>query len=146
MVPIDSEAASECMKTMEWVINNFDNCNLRNELIDTFADDHLPYKLNSDSVKIMSYLSPIDGVGLPYFQKYLKFPEKKNVICICLFEGVHFQSYIVKIKEFTSIHFAGINQKIQPLQKCCLKICSQPSHPYFRKESNLMLTAVVYDM
>ena len=52
----------------------------------------------------MSCLSPIDGVGLPHFEKYLKPPEKKNVTCIPLCEGVHFQGYIVNIKEQNNPH------------------------------------------
>ena len=56
----------------------------------------------------MSCLSPIDGVGLPYFEKYLKPPEKENVICIPLCDGVHFQGYIVKIKELKIIHIVPL--------------------------------------
>ena len=136
-VPVDSEAVSKCRKTTERVTNNLDNCNLRHELTDTFTVDHLLSKLNSDSLKIMSCLSPIDGVGLPYFQKYINPPEKKNVICIRLFNGVHIQGYIVNIKEHKIIHIDSLrwaNRKIQPLfklQKCCLKIHSQPSNPFF---------------
>ena len=56
----------------------------------------------------MSCLSPIDGVGLPHFQKHLKPPEKKNVICIPLFDRVHFQSCIVNIKEHKIIHIDSL--------------------------------------
>ena len=60
--------------------------------MDTFTLNHLvKVLLNSGSVKIMSCLSPIDGVGLLYFKKHLKPPEKKNVICIPLCDGVHFK-------------------------------------------------------
>ena len=98
----------------------------------------------------MSCLSPIDGVGLPYFEKYLQPPEKKNVICIPLCDRVHFQGYIVNIKEHKIINNQKIkNQKIQPLfklQKYCLKIPSQPLTLFFQKENNLMLAAVVYGL
>ena len=57
--------------------------------MDTFTVDHLLSKLNFDSVK-MSWLPPIDDVGLSNYQKYLKPPENKNVICIPLFDRVHF--------------------------------------------------------
>ena len=46
----------------------------------------------------------MNRVGLPYFEKCLKPPEKKKVICIPLCDGVHFQGYIVKIKELKIIH------------------------------------------
>ena len=90
---------------------------------------------------MMSCLSPIDGVGLPCFEKYLKRPEKKNVISIPLCDGLHFQGYINNIKEHkssTSIHFAATNQKIQPLyklQKCCLKIQSQNLNTFVGKNT-----------
>ena len=76
----------------------------------------------------MPFLSAIDGVGLPYFEKYLKPPEKKNVICIPLCNGVRFQGYIVSIKEHKIIHIDLLcwNQPKNPtnfkLQKYCLKI------------------------
>ena len=89
-VPVDSETISKCRKTMERVTNNLDNCNFRNQRINTFTVDHLLSKPNSDSVKIMSCLSPINGVGLPYSKKYLKSSEKKYLICISLCDGVHF--------------------------------------------------------
>ena len=79
-LPVDSEAVSKCRKTTERVPNDLDNCNFRNEIIDTFTVDHLPYKLNSDSVKVISCLSLIEDVDLPYFEKYLKPPEKKKYI------------------------------------------------------------------
>ena len=88
--------------------------------MDTCTVDHLLSKLNSDSVK-MSWLSPIDDVGLSNYQKYLKPPEKKNVICIPLFDRVHFQGYIINIKnikQFTSIHFAGTNLKFNLYSSC----------------------------
>ena len=34
----------------------------------------------------------------PIFEKYLKPPEKKNVVCISLCDGVHFQGYIKELK------------------------------------------------
>ena len=49
---------------------------------------------------------------------------------------IHFQGYIVNIKEhkqFTLINFTGTNRKLQPLfklQKCCLKIHSPPLNPF----------------
>ena len=134
---------------MERVTNNLDNCNFRNKLIDTFIVHHLLPKLNSDSVKIMSCLSPIDGVGLPYYEKYLK-PEKKSLICIPLCDGVHFQGYIVNIKEQKIVHIDSLRwdqTKIQPLfklQKYCLKIQSQVLNSFFRKENSLTLTTSVW--
>ena len=72
-VPVDSGAVSKCRKTMERV-----------------TVDHLLPKLNSDSVKVMSCLSPVDGVGLSYLEKYLTPP---------LCDGFYFQGYNVNIKE-----------------------------------------------
>ena len=110
--------------------------------MDTFTVDHLLSKLNFDSVK-MSWLPPIDDVGLSNYQKYLKPPEKKNVICIPLIDRDHFQGYTISIKEHKIIHIDSLRwdqpkiQSLLKLQKCCLKVYTQPSNPFFRKESNL---------
>ena len=53
-------------------------------------------------------MPPNDSVGLLYFQKYLKPPEKKNVICILLCDGVHFQGYIVNMIKHEIIHIDSL--------------------------------------
>ena len=89
----------------------------------------------------MSCLSPIDGVGLPYFEKYLKPPEKKNVICIPLCDGVHFQGYIVNIKEHKIIHIDSLRWD-QPENPASLEIAkivfknSKPTSEFFFSERN----------
>ena len=132
-VPADSEAVSKCRKIMERVTSNLDNCSFRNELIDTFTVDHLLSKLNSDAVKIISCLCTIDGVGLPVFEKYLKPPEKKNVICIPLCDGVHFQGYIVSIKEHKIILIESLrwDQPKNPSSTQIAKILFENSQPTF---------------
>ena len=132
-LPVDSEAVSKCRKITEQVPNNLDNCNFRNGIIDTFTVDHLPYKLNSDSVKVISCLSLIEDVGLPYFEKYLKPPEIKNVICIPLCDGIHFQGYIVNITEHKIIHIDSLRWK-QPKNPTFIQIAKllfQNSQPTF---------------
>ena len=116
-------------ETTERVTNNLDNCNFRNELIDTFTVDHLL----SYSVKIMSCLSSIDGVGLPYFEKYLNPPEKKNVICILLCDGVRFQGYIVNIKELKIIHINSFrwDHPKNPTSLQIAKVLFENSNPTF---------------
>ena len=100
----------------------------------------------------MSCFSPIDDVCLLYSEKYLKPPEKKNVIYIPLCDGVHFQGYIVNIKEHKIIQISSLrwNQPENPtsfqIAKMLLKIQSKPLNPFFRKENSLMLTAVVYGL
>ena len=81
----------------------------------------------------MSYLYPIDGVGLPYFEKYLKPPEKKNVICIFLCHGVHFQGYIVNIKGFKIIHIDSLRWDYpkNPTSIQIPKILFENSNPIF---------------
>ena len=110
------------------------------------------YKPNSDSVKIMSCLSPIDGVGLPYSEKYLKPPEKKKLICIPLCDGVHFQGYIVNIEELKIIHIDLLrwDHPEYPTSLQIAKILFENSNPTFEslfwRENNLMLTVVVYGL
>ena len=81
----------------------------------------------------MSCLSPIDSVGLPHFEKYLKPPEKKNVICIPLCDGVHFQGYIVNIKEHKIIHIGSLryDQPKNPSPLQIAKILFKNSEPTF---------------
>ena len=81
----------------------------------------------------MSCLSPIDGGGLPFFEKYLKPPEKKNVICIPLCDGVHFQCYIVNIKELKIIHIDSLpwDHPKNPTSLQIAKILFENSNPTF---------------
>ena len=132
-LPLDSETVSKCRKTTERVTNNLHNCNFRNELIDTFTVDNLLSKLNSDLVKIMSCLSPIDGV-----------------IFIPVCDGVHFQGYIVNIKEHKIIHIDSLcqNQPKNPTFIQIAKVLFQNSQPTFKslfsEKKKLMSTAMVY--
>ena len=109
-IPVEAEAVTKSRKISNWVTNNLDNCNCKNKLldIDIFTVYHLLSRLNSDSVKLISCLSQINDVGLLYFEKYLKCPEKKNLICILLCGKVNFQGYIVNIKEHKIIHFNSL--------------------------------------
>ena len=51
-------------------------------------------------------MSPIDQAGLPYVQKYFKKSHicEKNILCIPLCDGVHFQGYAVDISKKEIIH------------------------------------------
>ena len=51
-------------------------------------------------------MSLIDGVGLPFFKKYLKKSqiENKNFLCIPLCDGVHFQGYVADVCNKTIVH------------------------------------------
>ena len=81
----------------------------------------------------MSCLPPIDGVGLPYFEKYLKPSEKKNVICIPFCNGVHFQGYTVNIKEHKIIHIDSLrwNQPKNGISIQIAKMLFENSQPTF---------------
>ena len=117
------------------------NCNFRKELIDVFTVGHLLSKLNSHSVKIMSCLSSIDGVSLPCFEKYLNPSQKKNIICIPLYDGIHFQDYTINIKEHKITQIDSLlwdhskNPTSLQIAKYCLKIQSQSLNPFFGKKT-----------
>ena len=100
------DAISNCSITIKRVRENLDRCQMKNELTDTFTIDHLLSKLNSNATQVLSCISPIDGIGLPYFEKYLKPQQKagKTYLLIPLCDGVHFQGYIVDIKKSKVIH------------------------------------------
>ena len=104
--PVDTEAISKCETSTERVKNSLDSCNFNNQLADTFSIEHLLEKLNHDKVPTFSCLSPIDSIGLPYFKKYLKSTsiKQKDILCLPLPDGVHFQGYLVNRKERTIIH------------------------------------------
>ena len=128
------------------------NCNLRKELMDAFTVDHLLSKLNSHSVKIMSCLSSIDDVSLPCFEKYLNPSQKKNIICIPLYDEIHFQGYTVNNKEhkITQIDSLLWDHSKNATSLQIAKILLENSKPIFEslfwKENNLMLTAAVYGL
>ena len=110
MVPVDTEAISKCETSTQRVKNNLDSCNFNYHLTDTFSIDHLLSILSKDTVAVLSCLSPIDGIGLPYFKKYLKesHVKDKDILCISLYEGVQFQGYVVNTKERKIIHFGSL--------------------------------------
>ena len=51
-------------------------------------------------------MSPIDGISLPLFKKYIKKPqfENTNFLCISLCDGVHFGGYVVGACDKTVVH------------------------------------------
>ena len=72
--------------------------------VDTFAVDHLLSKLNSVICKFCACMSPVDHVGLPYFENYVKLNDGKQLLYIPLCDGVHFQGYLVDINHDKIIH------------------------------------------
>ena len=120
-LPVDSEAISNNDKSTERVKKNFDSCKFNNQLIDTFTVDHLLSKLNKDRVAVFSCLSPIDGIGLLYFKKFLNeyILQNKNFLCIPLCDGVHFLGYIVNTKNRKIIHVDSLrwNSASNPTSK-----------------------------
>ena len=100
-IPEDSEAVSKSEKTTERVKKTLNDCPERNQLTDTFTIDHLLSKLSSNKRAVLSCLSPVDKIGLPYYVKYLK-PSllvDKDYLCIPLCDGIHFKGYVINIKE-----------------------------------------------
>ena len=125
-IPVDTEAVSKCEKSTEWVKNNLDSCNFNNQLTDKFSIDHLLSKSNNDTVAVLSCLSPIDGIGLPYFKKYLKESHVKDkyILRLPLWDGVHFQGYVVNTKEKKIIHVDSLRWSTpnSPTSKCIAQI------------------------
>ena len=65
-----SAAVSTTTETTKRAKTTLTKCLNNNDLTDTFTIDHLLRKLNSENVRVLSCLSLIDRVGLPYIQKY----------------------------------------------------------------------------
>lgn len=82
-------------------------------MIDTFTMDHLLSKLSSSTNKVISCLSPINIVNLPYFERYLKkeHTEGKKLLLIPLCDSVHFQGYIVDIQNHHIVHVDSLASK-----------------------------------
>ena len=70
-------------------------------------------KVSSEHVTVRSRLSPIEGVGLPYFKNYLNPNLLKNndFLCIPLCDGIHFQNYVINSKEKRLFHFDSLHSK-----------------------------------
>ena len=100
----------------------------------------------------MPCLSSIDGVSLPCFEKYLNPSQKKNIICIPLYDEIHFQGYTVNNKEhkITQIDSLLWDHSKNATSLQIAKILLENSKPIFEslfwKENNLMLTAAVYGL
>ena len=54
-------------------------------------------------------MSPIDHVGFPYFENYVKPNDGKQLLCIPLCDGVHFHGYIVDINCYKIIHIDSLS-------------------------------------
>ena len=116
----EKEAVSLCAKSVNRVERSLSQCFRQNKQLDTFAVDHLLSKFNSDTCKVYAYVSPVDHVGLPYFENYVKPNDGKQLLCIPLCDGVHFQDYIVDINRYKIIHIdslSGNNSNNQTSQK-----------------------------
>ena len=61
-------------------------------------------KLNSDICKVYAWMSPVDRVGLPYFENFGKPNDRKQLLCIPLCDGIHCQGYIVDLNNNKIIH------------------------------------------
>ena len=68
----DKEAVSLCAKSVNRVERSLSQCFRQNKQLNTFAVDHLLSKFNSDTCKVYACMSPVDRVGLPYFENYVK--------------------------------------------------------------------------
>ena len=109
-IPVDSEAVSTTNEIAKRVQTNLTKCLNNNDLTVTFSNDHLLGKLNSENVRVLSCMSPIGRVGLPYIQKYLKRSHicEKNILCIPLCDGMHFQGYVADVLKKEIIHIDSI--------------------------------------
>lgn len=61
-------------------------------------------KLNSDICKVYACMSPVDRVGLPYFENFGKPNDRKQLLCIPLCDGIYCQGYIVDLNNNKIIH------------------------------------------
>ena len=98
--------------------------------------DHLLEKLNSENVRVLSCTSPINWVGLPYIQKYLQKSHlcERNIFCIPLCDGVHFQGYVLDVLKKEIIHinsFRPENVK-NPISDIIVKVLFKQTEGRFK--------------
>ena len=77
IIPVDAEALSVTSQTTERVRCTLDKCRDQNFLTDTFTVDRLLSKLSLSSIPVLTCMSPIDGIGLPFFKKSQKIADRK---------------------------------------------------------------------
>ena len=99
-------------------------------------------------------MSPIGGISLPLFKKYLKRSqiENKNFLCIPLCNSVRFQGYVVDVCNKTIVHVDSLqNNNIKKATSKTIattlfdddNIKTRTSNLILNKESSLNPTAVV---
>ena len=71
-IPVDGAAVLVTSQTTENVWCTLDKCCNQNFLTDAFTVDHLLSKISSSSTREFAWMSPIDGIDLPFFKNYLK--------------------------------------------------------------------------
>ena len=74
-------------------------CKEKKELLDTLTVDTLLKRLTGNGVQVLSCLSPIAKVDLPYIGRYLSrcmLHDDTTTLLIPLCDGTHFRGYIVK--------------------------------------------------
>jgi len=112
-IPDDKEALSLELVTTKRAQRTLEKCYQSGELMDTFTVDHVLSKLNQNSVKISSCLSPIDRINLPYYKNFVnkKWLDSFECVCIPLCDGVHFQGYIIDKENCTVAHIDSLNPR-----------------------------------
>ena len=116
---------------------------LNNQLTDRFSINHLLSKLNNDTVAVLSCLLPIDGIGLPYFKKYLKKSHVKGKNILCLPLESNFEATLLTQKKgksfmlicFDEVPLTSQGQNILPKFSSLMNAKQDLSH-YLWKESN----------
>ena len=104
----DNEAVSLCAKSVNQAEKSLNQSLRQSKQLYPFAVDHLLSKLNSDICKVFACMSPVHRVGLPYFENYVKPNDQKQLLCIPLYDGVHFQGYIIDINHNKIIHIDSL--------------------------------------
>ena len=67
---------------MNQVEKSLNQCLRQNKQLDAFAVDPLLSKHNSDICKVYVCMSPVDCVGLPYFENYVKPNDGKKTVTL----------------------------------------------------------------
>ena len=118
---------SVCDRVGRW--NNND------DLTDTYTIGHLFQKLNSENVRVLSCMSPINRVGLTYIQKHFRKSHicENDILYIPLCDRMPFQSYVVDdLKEIILIDSLRPANSKNPISDIIAKVLFEQKEVRFK--------------
>jgi len=109
--------------------------------MDTLSIDILLANLNNSAIHIFPCYSPVDGVNLCYYKRYLERyvnagnHNDKELLILPLCNGIHFEGIIIDLKNRVVIHVDSLNyapRNTVSLDIASIAFAHQEASPSFR--------------